>query len=448
MLRRSSLRRDATRAGTTSMVSMSSKRPGATTPGTWRRHEEKAVGTSDRSSSLVRWPLVVASGSRSGRSARRRAAGAAAAEASAGRKRDPAHRHDELHRLVQPLELHRGTGTERDDHGLPAAHRGRLFEAGGLLRQRRLGQVVEGLGRRQGLDVQAAAEHEVVRRQADDRCRCGVDDQHDAQVRGRRDSGAGDVAQPREERVGAESDHPRRALRGPGRERSLAHRRAPDRAAAYLGAVREEAEGRQGAQDVPARGEAPDGDRRRVHDQAVREEGHDRLHPGSELLRAEVECRRGRADVLHELRLDDRRPAAGEPRLDRPGAVQRRERGQEEQGREGERVARRRDHEHHVEREPAEAQEPRAPRPAREEGALDVRRPRQDDPGRLQRLCDEGREPRRAHLASRESEPRADEVQLQRRRTRRSTRSATSEARTAFASLRPRSASTRRAPIR
>ena len=42
-----------------------------------------------------------------------------------------------------------------------------------------------------------------------------------------------------------------------------------------------------------------------------------------------------------------------------------------------------RDHEHHVELEPAQAQEPRAARPAGEEGALDVRRPRQDDPGRL-----------------------------------------------------------------
>jgi peptide/nickel transport system substrate-binding protein len=66
---------------------------------------------------------------------------------------------------------------------------------------------------------------------------------------------------------------------------------------------------------VPARGQAPDGHGRRVHDQAVREEGHDRLHPGPELLRAEVERRRGRAHLLHELRLDDRRAAAWEPRL-------------------------------------------------------------------------------------------------------------------------------------
>ncbi len=61
-------------------------------------------------------------------------------------------------------------------------------------------------------------------------------------------------------------------------------------------------------------------------------------------------------------------------RLDRPGAVRRGQRRQEEQGREGQPVARRRDHEHHVELELAQAQEPRAPRPAGEEGALDVRR--------------------------------------------------------------------------
>ena len=65
----------------------------------------------------------------------------------AGRKRDPADRHDELHRLVQPLELHRGPGPERDDHGVPAARPGRLLEEGGLLHRRRLGEVVEGLSR-------------------------------------------------------------------------------------------------------------------------------------------------------------------------------------------------------------------------------------------------------------------------------------------------------------
>ena len=56
-----------------------------------------------------------------------------------------------------------------------------------------------------------------------------------------------------EARDGAELDDARRPLQRSGRERALAHPGAADRAAAHLGAVREEAEGRQGAEDVPAR---------------------------------------------------------------------------------------------------------------------------------------------------------------------------------------------------
>ena len=221
--------------------------------------------------------------------------------------------------------------------------------------------------------------------------------------------------EPCEARERAELDDARPELLRTGVERAVPAGGGPDGAPALLGAAREEGEGGRGAQDVPAAGPPADGHGRRLHREEVREEGLDAVHPGSELLRAEVQRRRGRAPVLHERRRDDRGPAAGQPRLDRPGALQRRERGQEEQGREGQRVAGRRDHEHHLELEPAEAQEPRAARPAGEEGALDVRRPRQDDPGRLQRLRLEGGEPRRAHLAAREPQPRADEVQLRRR---------------------------------
>ena len=39
----------------------------------------------------------------------------------------------------------------------------------------------------------------------------------------------------------------------------------------------------------------------RLHDVAVREEGHDGVHPVPRLLGADVERRRGRADLLHEL---------------------------------------------------------------------------------------------------------------------------------------------------
>ncbi len=53
-----------------------------------------------------------------------------------GREWDPAHRHDELRRLVQSLELHRGPGAERDDHGVPPDRPGRLLEGEGLLHRR------------------------------------------------------------------------------------------------------------------------------------------------------------------------------------------------------------------------------------------------------------------------------------------------------------------------
>ena len=62
---------------------------------------------------------------------------------------------------------------------------------------------------------------------------------------------------------------------------------------------------------------------RRLHDQGVREEGHDGLHPLGGLLRRAVQRRGGHAHLLHELGLDDLRAPAGQPRLGRPGAVQR-----------------------------------------------------------------------------------------------------------------------------
>ena len=182
------------------------------------------------------------------------------------------------------------------------------------------------------------------------------------------------VGQPCEARDGTELDDARRPLRRAGR-------RTRSGSSAHCRSCRGTSGSRTRRRRRAARRSRRTGPRTSCRwspaartRSSVREEGHDRLHSGPELLRAEVERRRGRADLLHELGLDDRRPAARKPRLDRPGAVRRGERRQEEQGREGQRVARRGDHEHHVEREPAQAQEPRAARPAREEGALDVRR--------------------------------------------------------------------------
>ena len=220
---------------------------------------------------------LVAAGSSAWLGSQRATASSGAAASQAGwRERDPANRHDELHRLVQPVELHRGPGAERDGHDLPAPRPARLHEQGGLRHRRRLGEVVEGVQRRQDVDVQAAPEREVVRRQGDDGRRRRVDDQHDDQVRRRCDCSPGSIAQPREARAGAELDDARPELLRTGVERALPAGGRPDGAAARLGAAREEGEGRRGAQDVPAAGQAADGHGRRLHREEVREEGHDR----------------------------------------------------------------------------------------------------------------------------------------------------------------------------
>ena len=58
----------------------------------------------------------------------------------------------------------------------------------------RLGELVGDVGRRQGLDVPPQPGHEVVGRRAADGRRRRLDDQHDRQVRGRRDGRDGRAA--------------------------------------------------------------------------------------------------------------------------------------------------------------------------------------------------------------------------------------------------------------
>ena len=74
---------------------------------------------------------------------------------------------------------------------------------------------------------------------------------------------------------------------------------------------------RRRVEDVPARAAPAHGLRRPVHDHAVPGEGHDRLQ-AQPYFYGPKSTRRGRhAHVLHELRLDGRRPHGWEPRLRR-----------------------------------------------------------------------------------------------------------------------------------
>ena len=80
---------------------------------------------------------------------------------------------------------------------------------------------------------------------------------------------------------------------------------------------------RQGSQVVPAAGPPADGGRGRVHHHQVRRQGHHRVQAQPGLLRAQVQRRGGGDDLLHQRHDDDRRLQLGQPRLRRPGAVQR-----------------------------------------------------------------------------------------------------------------------------
>ena len=90
-------------------------------------------------------------------------------------------------------------------------------------------------------------------------------------------------------------------------------------APAHLAAVRHQQ--RQGAEDVPAREQPAAGVGRAVHDHPVPEEGHHGVQAELRLVRAQAAHRCVRAGLLHERRLDDRRPPVGPDLGGRPGAV-------------------------------------------------------------------------------------------------------------------------------
>ena len=189
--------------------------------------------------------IVVASSAAWIGSQRATASSGAVCHATGRRERDSPHRYDELHRLVQPVELHRGAGPERDGHGLPAARpvsttrtrRATSSSATGRSRGRRRRTARRGRS-------SCARTDEVVGRQADDRRLTprGRSTRRSS-TRSGCDRRPGACAQPREARRRAELDDARPQLRRAGGECALRCSQESRSCRARLGAAREEGEG-------------------------------------------------------------------------------------------------------------------------------------------------------------------------------------------------------------
>ena len=312
------------------MVSMSSKRPGQRL-GNRRRHEARAVGTSDAR------PV---GGVRARRRERGRVVGSQRGTASPGRgrrSRRPAGA-GSCASARRTTSTRSTPGTTSRAQGLnamimtyPLLVQIDYSNTEGYFISRRLGEVVEDVGGRQGLDVQAAPEHEVVGRQADDRRRRRVDDQHDDQVRGRGDR----ACRPRRSTT-------RRSARRRTRRRSSSTTTRRSANALWLssrssrscrgtsGSRSRRSRRRQGAQDVPARRTtcrwsraAPtrsSSTRRRARRVFIPDPNY--YGPKSNADAVALTYYTNADSMIADLR-------QRQPRLDRPGAVQRRERGQE-----------------------------------------------------------------------------------------------------------------------
>ena len=158
------------------------------------------------------------------------------------------------------------------------------------------------------------------------RGRC-LDSEHDHQVPGP-DGGARLVGRACDEGGCARPDHGRLPLRQAGRERAGTADVPVHPAQARVGEVH--GQQRQGSEDLPAGGSPSGRVRWAVPGDQVRQEGPDRLQAQPGLVGPEAARRRGRLRLLHQRRLDDRRPPVGPDLGRRPGAVHGGERGQED----------------------------------------------------------------------------------------------------------------------
>ncbi len=157
--------------------------------------------------------------------------------------------------------------------------------------------------RREGLDLPHPAGRQVVRRQAADRGRRGLDLLDHPQVPGRADGQLRGLCRAHEERHRAERDHPGADLQAAGGQRAVAGAAGADPARACLGQVRHRQ--RQGADPVPE--QRADRVRRPVHPDQVHAQADRAVQAQPDLLRPQAAHRRPRAAVLPDHRRDDHR---------------------------------------------------------------------------------------------------------------------------------------------
>ena len=159
--------------------------------------------------------------------------------------------------------------------------------------------LVEGVERRQDVDVQDAQRRRLVGRPAAHRRRRSVDDQHRRQVQGRRDGQLCGPDRAHHARRGAESDDARRPLCGGSRQRPRPVPAVPDPAEAHLVSAHRP----QGQRPEVVREQSAGCRRRAVQPDQV-PEGPDRALPAQrQVLRPEAAGRRVRpADVLERRR--------------------------------------------------------------------------------------------------------------------------------------------------
>ena len=247
--------------------------------------------------------------------------GRSGAEAEGGILR---HRDDRLHRLAQPVQLHRVRSRRtRMIMIYPQLVQYDLRRRGRVPHRRRLGRVVGDLRRRHGLDV-----HTSSRARSGRTAQPMTADDAAWTINTTLKYADGPTA------VAGIGTRPRRRAPRPSTTTTLViHYDAPVGnaleqlehffvlPAPRLGAVRA-SDGQRRSRRFKPEQNLPMVTGRRLHDQAVREEGDDGLHPRPELLGRAVERRGGCA---HYYTNSDSMVAdlqAGQPRLGRPGAVQ------------------------------------------------------------------------------------------------------------------------------